>query len=945
MRRLRLIGILLTLLLTLACDAVLLRERLPLGSQLAGLLLVFALPGAALLLALPDAIAPRDGLERVLLSFGLSIALAMLSLGVASLVPGLGIITRWLVVESVLIGVLTLVGAWQTVHIGANHISPLQTNRERVVLVALVLVLAALTRLPNLGYGEYYDDELDVVQSARSLLLGKTNVIFEHRKGPTEIWLTTAAAGTSTQFDEFTTRLPFAMASLGAIALTALVGEEFFGRGRGLLAAALLAGEGIFLAFSRMVQYQSIVLLMIVLVAWCALRFWRTQDRRTEMMYLTFGALCWSFGTLTHWDGALSGVLLAFVVLQKWKVESRTSKDAQSRYAIRDTRYARVVLIAVLAAFVPALFYIQLFLNPQVSNLKTYAGERIGFGIFNSVPAFMQHATFYDASPFIVALLAVVGLFVAQQLGRWRWLLLPLLAPFVWQDFLQVGGLNLSVLVFGLALIVLLRARTSSVEQQTLVLWLFAYFCVYGFVIRSAGLHFYTLMPALALIAATMLVQNVSRSTRHISRIAHYALRISPVLRVAYCVMLLLVAFAFDYVVYLNDQPEYALNYPQTALAWSPTFYSARPRDYFFGFPYRYGWSVIGTLYRQGVLRGKFESNETYLVTDWYLRDLSAAEKDEPRYYLRVNDSPRSGDVSTDLDEKFHAWGEVRVNGATKIQIYASNRYPPRPVQVFNAEQFPTDDDQLLARSLAYRTARGDDNAFRDLARYLDQNASAKDALVLDTALQDGIVPYYYRGDARMLTAPQATNRGDARLIFASLFAPDDGERWLALNAFPIESRWFGSVRLATYAPPLDAPVVQTRGAFFGYDVQLLDAQLAPAVLHAGDVLRLAFRWQTIAPIGEDFKIFIHVLDAQGNVIAQRDAAPMADLYPTSAWQVGEIVSDLHGVRLPSNTRTGALRIALGFYAPQSNERMSVRALDGQPLPDGQFIITGLSVQ
>src|SRR5437870_2658804 len=83
-----------------------------------------------------------------------------------------------------------------------------------LLLFALVLLLAALTRLPNLGYGEYYDDELDVVQSARSLLLGQTNVIFEHRKGPTEIWFATVAAGTSTQFDETTTRLPFVLASL-----------------------------------------------------------------------------------------------------------------------------------------------------------------------------------------------------------------------------------------------------------------------------------------------------------------------------------------------------------------------------------------------------------------------------------------------------------------------------------------------------------------------------------------------------------------------------------------------------------------------------------------------------------------------------------------------------------------------------------------------------------
>src|SRR5205807_2395336 len=110
------------------------------------------------------------------------------------------------------------------------------------------------------------------------------------------------------------------------------------------------------------------------------------------------------------------------------------------------------------------------------------------------------------------------------------------------------------------------------------------------------------------------------------------------------------------------EDPAYALDYPRTSLPFFPTLYTERPRDFFFGFPYRYGWSVIGALYRQGVLRGKFLSNETYLVTDWYVRDIGAAEDDQPRYYLRANDAPRGGDVPADLAERFHPWGVVRVH-------------------------------------------------------------------------------------------------------------------------------------------------------------------------------------------------------------------------------------------------------------------------------------------
>src|SRR5205807_1657784 len=110
-------------------------------------------------------------------------------------------------------------------------------------------------------------------------------------------------------------------------------------------------------------------------------------------------------------------------------------------------------------------------------------------------------------------------------------------------------------------------------------------------------------------------------------------------------------------------------------------------------------------LYRQGVLRGKFLSNETYLVTDWYVRDIGAAEDDQPRYYLRANDAPRGGDVPADLAERFHPWGVVRVHGQPKIQIYASNQDAAAAPQVLDAEQFPSGDPALLARSLVYREA------------------------------------------------------------------------------------------------------------------------------------------------------------------------------------------------------------------------------------------------
>jgi len=942
------------LILTLACVAALLLGLAQAVGLVAGLLLLFVLPGTALLLALPSDLCPRDPGERGLLGAGLSVVLSMYCFWAAAQVSGPGVITRWLAVESLLIFALLLLGLWQVrqsrTAASTELIGPqtARQSRARLGYLVFVLAVAAALRFPSLGYGEFDKDELDVAQWARSTLLGQTNVVYGHRKGPTEIWLTAIVAGTSGQFDEATARLPFVLASLGAVAGTVLLGEEFFGRRRGLLAGLLLSGEGIFLGFSRMAQYQGVVLLMVVLTVWSAHRFWRAQEKRAEAFYLALGVLFWSAGVFAHWDGLVIGAILAYVVWQKWLAPARGERyrsrpAAMFTHLVQRRRDLIALLAVTIAAFgIPADFYLQLFFNPQATQLKAYAGERIGFSLFNGVPTFMLHFTFYDASLFAVALLCLAAVVLSRHMPRWGWLIVGFMAPpFFWPSFLQIGPVNLSLLVFGAALALLLRARTATVPEKMLFIWLLAYFMVYAFIVRAAGLHFYVLMPALVLLVAEPLLNDALWGWRGISPVL--ARRIS----VGVCGLLLLAAYAYDAMAYLREQPEYALNYPRTAVAIFPTLYEDRPRDFFFGFPYRYGWNVIGELYRSGILRGKFESNETYLVTDWYVRDIGAAHDDEARYFFRVDDAPRGADLPSDLDQRFHPWGEVRVHGVTRIRVYEQNGYAPAALQVFDAETFPAADSTLLARSLLYRQAKGDDRAFRDLGRYLDSHLAAADMLLLDSGLQDGIVPYYYRGSAAIVPWwPQLDGMQAANLpprIFASLWGSGEAEQWLARNLYPIENRWFGSVRLGTYASPVSGSQAAASRAAFGDSIHLASFTAAPVTLHPGDVLRLGLKWETAQTLSIRYKVFVHLLDAQGSVIAQRDAEPMADLAPTTTWKIGETIVDLHGIMLPANVQPQSLRIAVGLYNPDTNERLQVRGADGAPLVDAQFVINGVS--
>lgn len=169
-----------------------------------------------------------------------------------------------------------------------------------------------------------------------------------------------------------------------------------------------------------------------------------------------------------------------------------------------------------------------------------------------------------------------------------------------------------------------------------------------------------------------------------------------------------------------------------------------------------------------------------------------------------------------------------------------------------------------------------------------------------------------------------------------------------------------GQVWQQSWSIPLDAAAEPARGVVrFGPPGALVDVALViirperpflPHPQHAvqadfGGKMRLAgydwsedgrltLYWQALAPLGADYTTFVHVLDAQGNLVAQTDGQPQDGAYPTSVWQVGEFVADEKGVMVGGER---PLRLLVGVYLLETEERL--------PLPDGSSILPLLTVE
>lgn len=108
--------------------------------------------------------------------------------------------------------------------------------------------------------------------------------------------------------------------------------------------------------------------------------------------------------------------------------------------------------------------------------------------------------------------------------------------------------------------------------------------------------------------------------------------------------------------------------------------------------------------------------------------------------------------------------------------------------------------------------------------------------------------------------------------------------------------------------------------ALIGYACQAQSAR--------GATLSVKLYWRAQKSVAEDYTVFVHLVDANGNIIAQDDAPPQRGAYPTSFWDVGEIVVDEHALAIPREVMPGEYRLAVGMYRARDGGRLATRAGD-----------------
>ena len=230
------------------------------------------------------------------------------------------------------------------------------------------------------------------------------------------------------------------------------------------------------------------------------------------------------------------------------------------------------------------------------------------------------------------------------------------------------------------------------------------------------------------------------------------------------------------------------------------------------------------------------------------------------------------------------------------------------------------------------------------LAQGLADRTRAGDALLITPPALAGPLVAGYEGPAEVYLLPleeddlaDVARRHDRVFLAvgdaAAGEADGSAQAWLDAHAFRASHEWADSLQLLVYGPaqPAAAPS-QAVGARFdvgqaaGGPVELAGYSLPAGPWQPGDVLPLTLFWRAEAPVAQDYQVFVHLLDADGKIVAQNDAQPAAGRRPASGWAAGEAVVDPHGVLLEAGSQApppGEYRLYVGLYLPSTGERLS----------------------
>jgi hypothetical protein len=124
--------------------------------------------------------------------------------------------------------------------------------------------------------------------------------------------------------------------------------------------------------------------------------------------------------------------------------------------------------------------------------------------------------------------------------------------------------------------------------------------------------------------------------------------------------------------------------------------------------------------------------------------------------------------------------------------------------------------------------------------------------------------------------------------------------------------------------------------------------ELPTITVKPGETIGLGLNWLAQQQIDESYTIFVHLIDGNNRLIAQRDYTPLGGAFPTQLWIpkwiAGQSVNDPYQIKVPEDLPPGDYFIETGMYGMTSQRRVPLIGRDGS-LAGDRVILFKVTVQ
>ncbi len=135
---------------------------------------------------------------------------------------------------------------------------------------------------------------------------------------------------------------------------------------------------------------------------------------------------------------------------------------------------------------------------------------------------------------------------------------------------------------------------------------------------------------------------------------------------------------------------------------------------------------------------------------------------------------------------------------------------------------------------------------------------------------------------------------------------------------------------------------VQQLKSNFADQIELVGFEMTEA--KPGESLEVSLYWEALHPIDEDYVVFVHVLNSNGELVANHDSRPENGRFPTPAWLPGIVIPDTHTLLLPVELPAGEYQLKAGLYQPESGERLPAATAEGNMPADKAILLTKITI-